>query len=150
MDMEELPKPELVESPELKEEAPAAPVPEEVERDVEEIGFEPAQAEEFSRKEPKNAQEKREIASIMKLLGDHGLTFALGALERETGINKDDIKDLTIETDVRQVLGQYESKTDKDSYKEAYVALQRFVDQSLGKGFASRSLIIWKVSFSNS
>ena len=125
--MEELPKPEL-DSPEVKEEVPQAA------QDVEEIGLEPPPAEEFSRKEPKTAKEKGEIASIMKLLGDHGLTFALGALERETGINKDEIKDLTVETDVRQVLGQYESKTDKDSYKEAFIALQRFVDQSLGKG----------------
>ena len=127
MNMEELPKPEL-DSPEIKDEVPPAA------QDVEEIGLEPPPAEEFSRKEPKTAKEKSEIASIMKLLGDHGLTFALGALERETGINKDEIKDLTVETDVRQVLGQYESKTDKDSYKEAFIALQRFVDQSLGKG----------------
>ena len=131
--MEELPKPEL-DSPEIKDEAPPA-------QDVEEIGLEPPPVEEFSRKEPKTAKEKSEIASIMKLLGDHGLTFALGALERETGISKDEIKDLTIETDVRQVLGQYESKTDKDSYKEAFIALQRFVDQSLGIGLNMKMFV---------
>jgi len=87
--MEELPKPEL-DSPEIKDEVPQAA------QDVEEIGLEPPPAEEFSRKEPKTAKEKSEIASIMKLLGDHGLTFALGALERETGINKDEMPILSL------------------------------------------------------
>ena len=68
----------------------------------------------------KTTQDKKQIASIMKLLKNYGLEGSLTELERETGLSKDEIKDLTIETDVIQVLNQYKSNADKDSYKEAY------------------------------
>ena len=68
----------------------------------------------------KTTQDKKQIAGIMKLLKSYGLDGSLTELERETGLSKDEIKDLTIEIDVIQVLNQYKSNADKDSYKEAY------------------------------
>ena len=76
--------------------------------------------------ELKTTQEKKQIASIMKILKTYGLNGSLTELERETGLSKDEIKDLTIETDVIQVLNQYKSNADKDSYKEAYQGRQKF------------------------
>lgn len=65
---------------------------------------------------------KKQIASIMKVLKKTGLQHALGALELETGLSKDELKDLTNETDFTQVLNQYKSNADKDSFREAYQA----------------------------
>ena len=56
----------------------------------------------------------------MKLLKNYGLDGSIAELERETGLSKDEVKDLTTETDVNLVLNQYKSNADKDSYKEAY------------------------------
>ena len=58
----------------------------------------------------------------MKVLKKTGLQHALGALELETGLSKDELKDLTNETDFTQVLNQYKSNADKDSFREAYQA----------------------------
>ena len=38
---------------------------------------------------------------------------ALSELKKETGLSEDEIKDLTNETDVSQVLDQYKSNADK-------------------------------------
>ena len=42
-----------------------------------------------------------------------GLESALSELKKETGLSEDEIKDLTNETDVSQVLDQYKSNADK-------------------------------------
>ena len=70
--------------------------------------------------EIKTTQAKKQIAQIMKLLKNYGLESTIGQLERETGLSKDEIKDFQSSTDVIQVLNQYKSNADKDSYKEAY------------------------------
>lgn len=87
--------------------------------------------------------EKKQIASIMKLLKKKGLESALSELKKETGLSEDEIKELTNETDVSQVLDQYKSNADKDSYKEAYQALIRFVDQSLDSTRAELSQLLY-------
>ena len=70
--------------------------------------------------EIKTTQAKKQIAQVMKLLKNYGLESTIGQLERETGLSKDEIKDFQSSTDVIQVLNQYKSNADKDSYKEAY------------------------------